>query len=176
MTEQGLFADRWVEQRDHPYLRGQVPANGLHVLAQGQLVGRQEPLPESTTVGPWTGMVGGWLSGGLTAQVDLDLPPGEAVLYVPILGEAAGGVWPSLSVTLGGNGLTLPAITGPGWHISYVLVSTPGGRLPLEAIVTNGTVLLENGRFVERRVTLGPVRMFFPRSLGYTWQHSLANR
>jgi hypothetical protein len=162
LTEQGLFADRWAEQRDHPYLRGQVPANGLHVLAQGQLVGRQEPPPESTTVGPWTEMAGGWLSSGLTAKVDLDLPPGEAVLYVPILGEPAGGVWPSLSVTLGGQGLPLPAITGPGWGISYVLLSTPGGRLPLEAIVTNGSVLSENGRFVERRVRLGPVKVSFP--------------
>jgi len=176
LTEQGLFADRWTEQRDHPYLRGQVPANGLQVLAQGQLVGHQEPPPESTTVDPWTGMAGRWLSSGLTAKVDLDLPPGEAVLYVPILGEPAGEVWPSLSVTLGGYGLPLPAITGPGWRIFYVLLSTPGGHLPLEAIVTNGTVLSENGRFVERRVTLGPVKMFFPRSLGYTGQHPLANR
>src|SRR5207244_1370189 len=24
LTEQGLFAERWAEQRDHPYLRGQV--------------------------------------------------------------------------------------------------------------------------------------------------------
>src|SRR5207244_11833129 len=101
------------------------------------------------------GMARRWLWSGSAAKVHLDLPPGEAALYVPILGEAAGGVWPSLSVTLGGNGLTLPAITGPGWRISYVLVSTPGGRLPLEAIVTNGTVLLENGRFVERRARLG---------------------
>ena len=142
-----------------------MPANGLHALAQGLLVGRQDPPAESTTVGPWTGMAGGWLSSGLTAKIDLDLPPGEAVLYVPILGEPAGGVWPSVSVTLGGHGLTLPAIAGPGWRISYVLLSTPGGRLPLEAIVTNGTVLPENRRFVERRVTLGPVKMLFPRNL-----------
>ena len=164
VTEHGLFADRWVEQRDHPYLRGQVPTNGLQVLAQGQLVGHQEAPPESTTVGPWTGMVGRWLSSGLTAKVDLDLPPGEVVLYVPILGEPAGGAWPSLSVTLGGNELALPAITGPGWRISYVLLSTPGGRLPLEAIVTNGTVLQENGRFVERRVRLGLVHLLAPKS------------
>jgi len=165
LTEQGLFADRWAEQRDHPYLRGQVPTNGLHALAQGLLVGRQDPPAESTAVGPWTGMAGGWLSSGLTAKIDLDLPPGEAVLYVPILGEPAGGVWPSVSMTLGGHGLTLPAIAGPGWRIAYALLSTPGGRLPLEAIVTNGTVLPENRRFVERRVTLGSVRMLFPRSL-----------
>ena len=68
-------------------------------------------------------------------------------------------------MTIGGHGLTLPAIAGPGWRIAYVLLSTPGGRLPLEAIVTNGTVLPENRRFVERRVTLGSVRMLFPRSL-----------
>ena len=166
LTEQGQFADRWAEQREHPYLLGQVPANGLQVLAQGQLGGRQEPPPESTTVGPWIGMAGGWLSGGLTAKVDLDLPPGEAVLYVPIRGEPAGGEWPSLNVTLGGYELPLPAITGPGWRIAYVLLSTPGGRLPLEAIVTNGTVLPENGRFVERRVTLGPVKMLFHGALG----------
>ena len=165
LTEQGLFADRWAEHRDHPYLRGQVPANGLHALAQGLLVGRQDPPAESTTVGPWTGMAGGWLSSGLTAKIDLNLPPGEAVLYVPILGEPAGGVWPSVSMTLDGHGLTIPTIAGPGWSIAYVLLSTPGGRLPLEAIVTNGTVLPENRRFVERRVTLGPVRVLFPRSL-----------
>src|SRR5207245_11590356 len=99
---------------------------------------------------------------------DLDLPTGESVVYVPILGEAAGVVWPSLSVTLEGNGLTLPAITGPGWRISYVLLSAPGGRLPLEVIVTNGTVLSENGRFVERRVRLRSGKMLFPQSLAHT--------
>ena len=51
LTEQGLFADRWAEQRDHPYLRGQVPTNGLHALAQGLLVGREDPPTSSRSSG-----------------------------------------------------------------------------------------------------------------------------
>src|SRR2546428_3644223 len=89
LTDQGLFADRWVEPRDHPYLLGPVPAHGLQMLAQGQLVGHQELPPESTTEGPWTGMESRWLSSGFTAKVDLDFPPGEAVLCVRIFGDPA---------------------------------------------------------------------------------------
>ena len=162
LTERRLFTDRWAEQADHPDLRAPIPENGVHVLAQGQLAGRQEPPPESATSGPWTGMVAGWLSGGLTAKVDLDVAPGELVLYIPISGEPAGGIWPAINVTLGGHALPLPAIRGPLWRTAYVLVSTPGGRMPLQAVLTNSAVILDQGQFIERRATLGPVRVLTP--------------
>jgi hypothetical protein len=107
-------------------------------------------------------MVAGWLSGGLTASVNLNLPPGEVVLYLPVRGEEAAGIWPVLQVTLGGQGLPLPTVNGPGWRIAYLLISTSGGRLPLQAILSNGAVVKENGQFVERRVTLGPVEVLIP--------------
>jgi len=40
--------------------------------------------------------------------------------------------------------------------------STPGGRFPLQVVVTNGAVILEHGQFIERRVQLGPVRILAP--------------
>lgn len=162
LTERGLFADRWAELAAHPELRISAPADGVHVIISGNLTGRQEPPYGATTAGPWSGMVEGWLSGGLTAQLDLELSPGETVLYLPVLGEPAGGIWPALNVTLGGHGLALPEIKGPGWRTAYVLVSTPGGRLPLHVLVSNGAVVNENGRFVERRIRLGHIQILIP--------------
>src|SRR5436853_223007 len=159
LTEQQLFSDRWAEQAAYPGLRVPLPENGLHVISQGQLTGRQDPPLESTTAGAWTGMVEGWLSAGLTATVDLLLPPGEVVLYIPIRGEAAGGVWPTLNMTLGGQGLPLPTVDESGWRTALILVATRGGKFPLQAVLTNGAVLQENGNFVERRATLGPVKV-----------------
>src|SRR5437016_2418440 len=168
LTEQGLFAERWAELADHPELRMSAPGEGFHVIAAGIMTGRQEIPHGATTVGPWSGMVEGWLSGGLTAKAELDLPPGEVVLYLPMLGEAAGGTWPALQVTVGEHGLPLPAITGVGWRTAYVLVSTSGGRLPLRAILSNGAVIKENGQFVERRALLGPVHLLAPKSVRLT--------
>ena len=162
LTEQGLFAERWAELADHPELRDSAPAQGFQVLAFGVLTGRQEPPGEAVPAGLWRGMVEGRLSGELTATVDLSLPPGEVVLYLPMRGVEAAGIWPVLQVTLGGQGLPLPAITGPGGRIAYLLISTPGGRLPLQAILLNSAVVKENGQFVERRVTLGPVKVLIP--------------
>jgi tetratricopeptide (TPR) repeat protein len=165
LTEQELFAERWAELADYPELRVSAPAKGFRVLASGVLNGRQEPPREAVPAGPWRGMVAGWLSGGLTAKAELDLPPGEVVLYLPMLGESVGGIWPALQVILDNQSLSLPPITGPGWRTIYVLLSTPGGRLPLHATLTNGAVIKENGRFVERRAALSPVRVLIPMDI-----------
>jgi hypothetical protein len=165
LTEQQLFSDRWAEQAVYPGLRVALPENGLRIISQGEMTGRQDPPHEAITAGAWTGMVEGWLSAGLTATVDLVLPPGEVVLYIPIRGEAAGGVWPTLNMTLGGQGLPLPAMSEPGWRTAIVLLSSRGGKIPLQAVLTNGTVIQENGNFVERRATLGVVRLLSPASL-----------
>src|SRR5439155_19407032 len=159
LTEQQLFYDRWAEQAAYPGLRVPLSENGLRIISQGQMSGRQEPPLESSTAGAWTGMVEGWLSAGLTATVDLVLPPGEVVLYIPIRGEAAGGVWPTLNLTLGGQALPLPAVNEPDWRTALILVVTRGGKFPLQAVLTNGTVIQENGNFVERRATLGVVKL-----------------
>lgn len=162
LTEEQLFSDRWAEQTAYPALRVPLPEKGIRILSHGQLSGRPELPPETTTAGPWTGMVDGWLSGGLTASLDLELPPGEVVLYIPMQGEAAGGIWPSLNLTLDGNGVPLPTISGGGWRTASLLLSTKGGKCSLQAVLTNGAVLLENGQFIERRVTLGTVRVLAP--------------
>ena len=159
LTEGQLFFDRWAEQAAYPGLRVSLSENGLRIISQGQMTGRQDPPSQAAAGGAWTGMVEGWLSAGLTATVDLVLPPGEVVLYIPILGEAAGGVWPTLNMTLGGQGLPLPAVNEPGWRTALILVATQGGKFPLQAVLTNGTVIQENGNFVERRATLGVVKV-----------------
>ena len=163
LTERQLFFDRWAEQEAYPVLRTSLPEKGIHVVAHGELRGRQEPPFSAARGGSWTGMVAGWLSGGLAAKTEINLPPGETVLYFSVFGESAGGVWPTVSATLGGYALPLPAITGPGWHTAYILLSTPGGRMPLGAVLTNGAVILENGQFIERRVQLGSVRILTPK-------------
>ena len=112
-------------------------------------------------------MVAGWLSQEMTAAVELDLPPGEALLYLPIAGEAVGGVWPIVHMNLAGVSLDIEAaaLAGPGWQTVYALVSTPGGRVRLQATLSNGTVAQENGRFVERRSALGPVKVLTPQAI-----------
>ncbi|MCX5720887.1 MAG: O-antigen ligase family protein [Nitrospirae bacterium] len=162
LTEQQYFADRWAEQADYPALRSSLPETGVRVMARGQVNSWQEPLGGATSIGPWAGMVEGWLSGGLTASLDLELPPGEVVLYIPIQGEAAGGVWPRLSLTLGGNEILAPTVLGGGWQNSFVFLSTQGGKFSLQAVLGNGAVLLENGRFIERRVRLGAIKILAP--------------
>ena len=162
LTREQLFSDRWAEQSAYSALRVPLPERGIRILSHGQWKGRPELPPETTTIGPWTGMVNGWLSGGLTASLDLELPPGEVVLYIPIQGEAAGGIWPSLNLTLDGNGIPLPTISAAGWRTALVLLSTKGGKCSLQAVLTNGAVLLENSQFIERRVTLGTVRVLAP--------------
>ncbi len=163
LTRARLFRERWAEQAANPALQASLPESRVRLLSHGQLTGRQQPPQEAAAVGAWTGMVDGWLSEGLKARLNLDLPPGEVVLYIPILGEPAGGVWPELKVKLGGKRLRLPAITRPGWRTAYVLLSTRGGKYQLRAAVTNGAVILENGQFRERRAQLGPVRVLTPQ-------------
>jgi hypothetical protein len=159
LTRGGWFLDRWSEQADLPALRVPPPDSGITILASGQLTGRQELPAQAGTAGPWTGMVAGWLSSGLTATLDLDLPPGEVLLYIPIVGEPAGGTWPILNLTVDGRAIPLPAINSPGWHMAYVLLSSKGGTYPVQAVITNGTIQREQGHFVERRASLGPFRV-----------------
>src|SRR5207247_8601219 len=99
----------------------------VQVLAHGQLVGRMEPPMDATRVEAWTGMVSGWLSGGLTSKVDLELPPGEVVLYLPVRGESTEGISPILHMTLAGHELPRPVISEQGWRTTYILLSTGGG-------------------------------------------------
>ena len=165
LTEQGLFADRWAELTDYPELRIPTQANKFHMIASGVLTGRQEAPRGATAVGPWNGMITGWLSGGLVAKTEVDLPSGEVVLYLRMQGEPASGIWPTLSVTLGGQGLPLPSITGQGAYTSYFLLATPGGRMPLQAVLTNSVVILEQGQFIERRIQLGSVKVLYPKDV-----------
>jgi hypothetical protein len=158
LTGQQHFTARWAEQADYPALRSFLPETGIRIVASGQLSGWQEPLRGTVPVGSWTGMVEGWLSGGLTASAGLEFPPGEVVLYVPILGEPADGVWPTLNMTIGGQTIPLSPISGAGWKTAYALLVTQGGRFSMQAALTNGAVRLENGQFVERRVSFGPLR------------------
>jgi len=165
LTEQRLFSDRWAELMDYPELRIQTQADGIHVIASGLLTGHQDAPRGATTVGSWNGMVTGWLSGGLVAKTEIDLPSGEVVLYMRIMGEPASGTWPTVSVTLGGQSLPFPPITGAGVHTGYFLVATPGGRMPLQAVLTNGVVILERGQFIERRAQLGLVKVLSPKDI-----------
>ncbi len=163
LTEGQLFSDRWAEQAAYPALQTPLPKKGIRMLSHGRLTGRQVPPPEAAQAGSWTGMVEGRLSGGLTAKLDLVLPPGEVVLYIPILGEAAGGIWPTLTMHLGGKQVPLPAISGPGWRAAVVHLSTRGGTFPLKAVLTNAAVIMENGQFIERHAVLGRVRILSPQ-------------
>ncbi len=163
MTQAQLFRERWAEQAANPTLQSFFPKKGVRIVSQGQLTGRQQPPQDASAVGAWTGMVDGWLSEGLQARLNLALPPGEVVLYIPVLGEPAGGVWPELQVKLGGKRLRLPAITRPGWRTAFFLATTRGGTFQLRAVVTNGAVILEDGQFRERRAQLGPVRVLTPQ-------------
>ena len=163
LTERQLFFDRWAEQDAHPNLRILSPAQEVLVIGYGQLRGRQQPPVEAAAAGTWTGMIEGWLSSGLTATTRIELPLGEVVLFVPIRGEAAGGVWPTLSMTLGGNPVPLPSLSETGWRTAYIHLYTKGGPFPLQAVLTNGAVIRENGQFVERRATLGSIRLLAPK-------------
>ncbi len=165
LTEGQFFTHRWAELDAYPALRKRIPATELHIVSYGNLSGRQEPPSEAVAVGSWTGIPTGWLSSGMTASLDLELPRGEVVLYIPRQGKPAGGVWPSLAVTLAGQQLPLQPISAPGWTSVYVLLSSPGGRLRLQASVSNPGLVLEHGRFVERRVALGSVKILFPSAV-----------
>jgi O-antigen ligase len=162
LTDRRLFLERWEEQEAHSGLRVLPSDKGPLIIDSGQLSGREQARAEALPLGPWTGMVEGWLSSGLTATVECELPPGEVLVYIPVRGEQAGGVWPELNFALGG--VSIPVrITGEDWRTAFVLVSSGGGRFLLESRVTNGAVVLENGRFQERRVTLGRVALLVPR-------------
>ncbi len=164
LTARQLFFDRWAEQDAHPDLRIPSPAQGVLVIGYGQLRGRQQPPVEAVAGGTWTGMIEGWLSSGLTARARVELPPGEVVIFLPIHGESAGGVWPTLSLTLGGNPIPVLPLAETGWRTAYIHLYTKGGIFPLQAILQNGTVIRENGLFVERRAMLGLIRVLTPES------------
>ncbi len=163
LTERQLFSDRWAEQDAHPDLRILTPAQEVLVIGYGQSRGRRQLPVEAVAGGTWAGMIEGWLSSGLTATTRIELPLGEVVLFVPIRGEAAGGVWPTLSMTLGENPVPLPSLSETGWRTAYIHLYTKGGTFPLQAVLTNGAVIRENGQFVERRATLGPIRLLAPK-------------
>jgi hypothetical protein len=157
LTERRLFVDRWAEQDAHPDLRILSSGPGLLVISHGRLRERQQPPVEAVAGGTWTGMVEGWLSSGLTARARVELPPGEVVIFLPIRGEAAGGVWPALNLTVGGNPIPVPPLSDAGWHTVYIHLYTNGGAFPLQTVLQNGTVIRQNGQFAERRAALGPI-------------------
>ena len=157
LTEQGLFTHRWAELRQYPQLAPESPTNGFQLLARGQLNGRTEPPREAGYAGPWTGTVENRLSGGMVTKVELNLPPGEVVLYFPIKSEQAGGIWPAFNMTVGGHPLPMSETTAMRTY--YLLLSTSGGKFPLQLALSNGAVLYEEGRFIERRASLSPVRI-----------------
>jgi hypothetical protein len=66
-------------------------------------------------------------------------------------------------MTLGENPVPLPSLSETGWRTAYIHLYTKGGTFPLQAVLTNGAVIRENGQFVERRATLGSIRLLAPK-------------
>jgi O-antigen ligase len=155
LTEHQLFEERWQEQAAYPALQTKRRDEAMLVLGRGLLAGKQQVPVQVVPVRTWRGMVDGYLSAGLVASSHVELPPGEAVLFFPVRAEAAGGVWPNLSVILDGRVIPLPTISDPDWQTAYVHLYTDGGAFPLQIVLTNGTVIQENSQFVERRAALG---------------------
>ena len=164
LTKRQLFSERWAEQEVYPALRLLSPDGRLRIVSAGELTGRQSRSLEADPAEAWTGMVQGWLSSGLTATSKVALPHGEAVLLIPMRAEAAGGVWPTVGMTLDGTSIPPLTLSDTGWRTVYVHVTTEGGTFLLRAVLTNGAVIHEQGRFAERRAALGAIRIATPQS------------
>jgi putative inorganic carbon (HCO3(-)) transporter len=163
LTADQFFMDRWAEQETNPALRAPSPEGDLAVLTYGRLSSRRRPPIEAVSAGPWAGLVNDWLSAGLLASVEIDLPPGESVLYIPLRGEPAAGVWPIVHLNLNGKAFALPIMKDFEGGTAYVLVHSRGGIFLLQAVLANGAVVREHGGFTERRAALGLVRVLARR-------------
>ena len=162
LTERQLFIDRWAEQHAYPALNILSPDHGFVVLSYGRLHG-PGPLPtEAVAAGAWSGMVEGWLSAGLTATSRVTLPPGEVVLFIPVRGEAAGGIPPILHITVDGYAIPPFSLSENSGRAAYIHVYSKGGEFSVQAMLANGAVVRENGAFAERRAKLGSIRMLKP--------------
>jgi len=163
LTERRLFEDRWAELAAHPELQATISSIGFTIISSGILSGRQTPPDNAVAWPPWTGMVSGWLSTGLMAEVNASLPPGEVVLYIPVRGESADEIWPIVNYLFGDRPFLLPQIQSSEWRTIYALITTGGaGALRLRATLANGTIIFKDGQFVERRATLGPIHILTP--------------
>jgi hypothetical protein len=164
LTEQQLFVERWKEQETYPVLRPSLNGADITVLSKGILKERHSLAIETNAGAPWSGLLNGWLSGGVTAVSQVQVAKGESVVLIPIKAEPAGGTWPIVAIAIGGKNVALPSLSEAGWHTAYLHLHTLGGTFPLKIAVINPAVVREKSGFVERRIGLDTVKALEPNA------------
>ena len=167
LTERQYFADRWAEKAAFPEMFQNEQGQGIRIISSGRIRSGEDLAQRaiSTTDSPWQGTSAGWLSRYLRATTEVQLPPGEALLVIPMASQEADGIWPIMQVKTDDTWLSPWRLSSPNDELWYVLVNTQGGRLSLAAVLSNGQLVYRQGDFHERRVMLGQVRILLPSNL-----------